>query len=88
MPNVRYNLEPGASEGEWISGVPGWWCEYPLRRGGQLRDIGFVSSRGYGGSDFVHFDRNGEPYGVPLTEAARQRFKAMRRDLGEGIRRA
>lgn len=69
-------------DGEVSSVVPGWEVFYPATCNGNLGDLGFVASRGYGGSGFVHFDlRTGEPYGMPLTQAARARLKAMRRDF-------
>jgi hypothetical protein len=77
----RYNvreLEPGVL----ASDVPGWTVEYPSACNGRVGDVAFVSSRGVGGSGFVHFDvRTGEPYGFPLTVAARDRLRAMRRDF-------
>jgi hypothetical protein len=87
MKKVRYNLEPGHTAGTWVSDVPGWTVTYPATCNGRVADLGFVASRGWGGSDFVHFDTvTGEPYGFPLTEAARRRLVAMRRDLGDGIK--
>jgi hypothetical protein len=85
--SVRYNLEPGEPEGTWVSLVPGWVVEYPAACNGRVGDLGFVSSRGYGDSGFVHFDtRTGLPYGMPLTQAARKRLIQMRRDLGDGVK--
>lgn len=82
----RYNLEPGGQEGEWVSLVPGWVVTYPASCNGRVGDLGFLASRGYGGSDFVHFDSDGMPYGMPMTKAARKRLIQMRRDLGDGIK--
>lgn len=68
--------------GEIDSLVPGWIVTYPASCNGHVGDIGFVASRGYGGSGFIHFDpATGEPYGIPLTAAARTRVKTMRKDF-------
>jgi hypothetical protein len=77
---ARYNTRTMPT-GEVESDVPGWTVTYPAQCNGGLGDIGFVASRGYGGSGFVYFDvRDGHPYGMPLTVAARDRLKAMRKD--------
>jgi hypothetical protein len=70
---------PGDMPGEWCSDTSGHTVTYPLSRSGVLRDVGFVSSNGYGGSDFVHFHPDGTPYGTPMTKVARERITAMRR---------
>ena len=67
--------------GEVSSMVPGWQVIYPARVNGHLADVGFVSSLGMGGSDFVHFNADGEPYGTHLTQMARQRLIDLRRDF-------
>jgi len=76
----RYNVTAHAN-GERTSTVPGWEVTYPATCNGHLGDIGFVASTGRGGSNFVYFDGDGEPYGYLITRAARARLKAMRRDF-------
>lgn len=78
--SARYNVRPGDGPGELSSDVPGWTVTYPAACNGHLGDVGFVASRGYGGSGFVHFERDGRAYGAPLTRAARERVERMRRD--------
>ncbi len=78
MSGPRYNYTRHAN-GEITSLVADWIVTYPATCNGRLGDLGFVTSRGYGGSDFVHFGRDGRPYGFPLTIAARERLTAMRR---------
>jgi|SRR6478735_1949715 len=78
---MRYNYVENDA-GEIMSQTPGWTVIYPATCNGHLGDIGFVASTGMGGSGFVHFDlTTGEPYGMPLTKAARERLIALRRDV-------
>jgi len=78
---MRYNIRPGVTPGEYESEVAGWTVTYPAACNGRVGDLGFLSSTGQGGSGFVHFDQQGEPYGMPMTIKARARLLAMRRDL-------
>ena len=80
MTGRRYNVRPGLYPGELESDVPGWTVIYPAACNGRIGDLGFIVSRGYGGSDFVHFDPAGHAYGMPMTKAARARIERMRRD--------
>lgn len=75
----RHTITP---EGEVCTQVPRWILHYPVARpGGRLADMGFIQSTNGHGSDFVHFDREGVPYGFPLTVEAHERFLRLRAEF-------
>lgn len=67
--------------GEITSTVGNWEVTYPSTCNGKLHRLGFVASLGYGGSDFVFFDRHNQPYGTPLlTKKTAARLATMAKD--------
>ena len=65
-----------AFEKEIATEVAGWTVIYPAECNGAIRDLGFVYRTN--GSDFVHFNANGEPYGHYMPKKVRARLIAMR----------
>ena len=57
--------------------VAGWSVTYPAACNGRIGDLGFVAFL-HGGSDFVHFDTTGKPYGTSMPKAVQARIVAMR----------
>ncbi len=79
---IRYNFTRHEN-GEITSEVRGWSVTYPSTCNGEIRDLGFMASTGFGRSDFIHFHpETNEPYGCVMPKAVRERVAAMRRDFG------
>ena len=66
------------SDKEITTEIDGWSVTYPAECNGRIADLGFVFHYRMGNSDFVHFDRNGEPYGTYMPKAVIRRIRAMR----------
>ena len=58
--------------------IDGWSVTYPASCNGRIGDLGFVFHYRMGNPDFVHFDRNGDPYGTYKPKAVIRRIRAMR----------
>ena len=66
-------LDPG----EEMTLVDNWVVIYPATCNGAIRDLGFVYPVN-GNSNFVHFDKNGLPYGTYMPKKVAARIRAMR----------
>ena len=63
---------------EHLTTVGRWVVIYPATCNGALRDLGFVYPLN-GNSDFVHFDKDGLPYGTPMPKKVAARLVTMRK---------